>query len=263
MDNSWDFFGDSFGDCKPSELPALPDGRQLLIQTGNFAECNVSALVWTGAISLCRWMLSAADEIRGKAVLELGTGTGACGLYAAALGARRVTLTDGGSPAGFSSLATASLNAEANRELWSTETEVAVTPYTWGEPFGAELGGYNLVIGSDLTAYSKEAHLALCSSLAEQLRKHSGGCRVVMSHYHRTHGIHAALPSGGDESLRDGTFENFIARAAEAGLTVRTFQEDWPSLLRLAASKNGDRSQICKPSYQTALENQQMRSGTC
>ena len=36
-----------------------------------------------------------ADDVAGASVLELGSGTGACGLYAAALGASRVVLTDG------------------------------------------------------------------------------------------------------------------------------------------------------------------------
>jgi hypothetical protein len=45
-------------------------------------------------------------------VLELGSGTGAVGLYAAALGASRVVLTDGGPPALLELLAA---NVDANR----------------------------------------------------------------------------------------------------------------------------------------------------
>ena len=217
---SWDFLGD-LGDCKLADLPELTDGRQLKLRTGDFVECNVSGILWTGAISLSRWLLR-ADVMRGKAVLELGAGTGACGLYAAALGARRVTLTDGGSSYGLASLATARANVQANQELWSTETEVTVVPYAWGEPFSEELSGYDYIIGSDVTAYSEAAHADLCCSLAEQLRKRSRGCRAVLSHFHRTHGHHAAA----DEAGRDGTFDKFVTTAAAAGLTVRVFQED-------------------------------------
>lgn len=239
MTTSWDFFGDGFGDCKPSELPALSDGRRIKLQIGSFIECNISGLLWTGAISLCRWLLSTTNEVRGKAVLELGTGTGACGIFAAALGASRVTLSDGGSAA---TLANAQANVEANRELWGTETEVAVMPYTWGNSFDEELGGYDWVIASDVTAYTEPHHVDLCSSLAEQLRKRSTGCRVVLSHYHRIHGTHAA-PAAGEGPARDGTFENFIAVAATAGLHVCTFHEDWVDNQRVSlveVSLSGD-----------------------
>eukprot|EP00931_Biecheleriopsis_adriatica_P123463 TRINITY_DN98500_c0_g1_i1.p1 TRINITY_DN98500_c0_g1~~TRINITY_DN98500_c0_g1_i1.p1 ORF type:complete len:247 (-),score=46.95 TRINITY_DN98500_c0_g1_i1:68-808(-) len=239
MTTSWDFFGDGFGDCTPSKLPALPDGKQIKLQIGSFIECDISGLLWTGAISLCRWLLNNNGEVRGKAVLELGSGTGACGIFAAALGASRVTLSDGGSPA---TLANAQANVEANRELWGTETVMEVVPYTWGNLSEEELGGYDWVIASDVTAYTEPHHVALCSSLAEQLRKRSIGCRVIMSHYHRTHGTHAA-PDSGEGPARDGTFLQFIAVAAAAGLLVRTLHEDWVDEQRVSVvevSLSGD-----------------------
>ena len=49
----------------------------------------------------------------------------------------------------------------------------------------------------------------------------------MLSHYHRTHGHHAASPAVGEGPSRDGTFDNFIAAAAGAGLKVCTVHEDW------------------------------------
>ena len=41
--------------------------------------------VWASAPVLCDWLLT--QDLRGERVLELGSGTGACGLFAAARGA--------------------------------------------------------------------------------------------------------------------------------------------------------------------------------
>ena len=66
--------------------------------------------VWASAPVLCEWL---SGELKpGDTVLELGSGTGAVGLYAAALGASRVVLTDGGPPALLELLAA---NVDANR----------------------------------------------------------------------------------------------------------------------------------------------------
>jgi len=44
---------------------------------------DVGHQVWPSANVLCRWMASNAEQFYGKTVLELGSGVGACGLYAA------------------------------------------------------------------------------------------------------------------------------------------------------------------------------------
>ena len=70
--------------------------------------CPIGSAIWPAAAVLCRWLLSVADDIRGSSILELGlcprihpmfttwheflactvgAGTGACGLYAAGVGA--------------------------------------------------------------------------------------------------------------------------------------------------------------------------------
>jgi hypothetical protein len=74
----------------------------------------IGTRLWPAAALLCRWLLGAADEIQGCSILELGAGTGACGLFAGALGAAHVTLTDGGGEEVFTLL---QHNAAANRHL--------------------------------------------------------------------------------------------------------------------------------------------------
>ena len=138
---------------------------------------------------LCRWQRRHADELRGARVLELGCGTGAVGLYAAALGARRVVLTDGG-PDALLELARANAAAARDAALWRAgETAVEVVRHGWGEP-AAALGSHDLILGSDVT-YADGAHAALCASLAAQLQEHSPRARVVLAHEHRTVGARA------------------------------------------------------------------------
>ena len=154
-------------------LPSLPDGRRLTLELGSLDACDTGGRLWSSAIALCQWQQTVASELRGRAVLELGCGTGAVGLHAAALGARRVTLTDGG-PAALLELVRN--NIEANKALWNdADTEVHVVPHAWGEPADAAgLYGHDWVLGSDLT-YAVAAQEALCASIGQQLRDVSAG----------------------------------------------------------------------------------------
>ena len=64
--------------------------------TGNWAGGN-GATVWDAGLAMGAFLAlePVADEyIRGKAVVDVGSGTGFCGLVAAALGAQAVTMTD-------------------------------------------------------------------------------------------------------------------------------------------------------------------------
>jgi predicted nicotinamide N-methyase len=84
------------GDANPrmfGGLPRLPTGQEIVIDEQNAG--GVGGKMWRSAGALCRWQLARQDEIRGARVLELGSGTGASGLFAAGLGASAVLLTDG------------------------------------------------------------------------------------------------------------------------------------------------------------------------
>ena len=167
-------------------LPPLPDGRRLAIRTGETSEAGTGGQLYPAAVELCRHLAIGHGRTAlpggARQVLEIGCGTGAVGLFAAALGARRVALTDGGPPA---VLALARANSEANRALWGgpeedeaaaaagaaaeEEARVEVLAYSWGAAAPPELRGFDLVVGSDVT-YDTASHAALCACLAAQAR---------------------------------------------------------------------------------------------
>lgn len=102
-------------------------------------------------------------DLSGKAVLELGSGTGVGGLTAAAAGASSVLLTDGSDAA----LELLQRNVASNGE---TSSSLEVARMYWGDEDDtadvASRGPFDLVIGSDLL-YAAESFPHLLDSLAE------------------------------------------------------------------------------------------------
>jgi len=164
--------------------------------------------VWASARVLCSWLLQ--QDLQGQDVLELGCGTGACGLFAAALGAQRVTLTDGGAPA---LLSLASKNAINNRYIWAARgAEVRVEHHKWGEWVeSASFRGHDWILGSDLT-YASHSHQPLCDSLAAQLRHFSPQAHAILAHQQRID------PQQGE--CADERLQGFIAAASSFDLEV-------------------------------------------
>ena len=141
---------------------------------------DIGGEVWPAATALCAWLANHTAEVQGRRVLELGAGTGACGLYAAALGASRVLLTDGGSA---SLLELCERNVAANAPLFAPGTRVDTAPLRWGpksdvlaaEADGGEGGGgggaFEWVLASDCS-YGQESgcqHESLCQALRSLL----------------------------------------------------------------------------------------------
>ena len=165
------------------------------------------------------------SKFAGREVLEVGAGTGACGLYAAALGASRVVLTEGGdeSPPLLSLLAE---NARRNERHRPATARVDVAVLHWGcEPLPA--GPFAWVIGSDVTWGSDDdAHDGLSATLAAVLRR-DAGARVVLA---MEHGLPLPVDSEGPSSsppmYRDETLEQFRAAASAHGLQVAFLWED-------------------------------------
>jgi len=66
--------------------------------------------VWHGGVALCEFVRANEDKVRGKRVLELGSGVGITGVYCAMLGAKVVTMTDREPFACYCSVASAVAN---------------------------------------------------------------------------------------------------------------------------------------------------------
>ena len=178
-------------------LPLLPSGERVLIDEGalrDYSQLGLGGRTWPSAATLCRWLADEGVLDGDESVLELGCGVGAVGCFAAALEARRVTLTDGGSAA---LLQLAQRNVEANEPLWTGRASVRVLPLQWGGDVAKSIGVHTWIIGSDVT-YSRESHGALCDTIAAQLSA-TDGSRCVLAHEHRA----LALGSfqGADERL--------------------------------------------------------------
>ena len=128
--------------CGPVALPRLPGGLTLHVRQEGTAGTGGS--LWPSASVVCRWLSRRPSEVEGKAVLDLGCGTGAVGLYAAGLGARRTLLTDGCE----SVLANAQANIELNRSSLGA-ANVSTRQLKFGGGSDPPTGPWDLVFASD------------------------------------------------------------------------------------------------------------------
>ena len=154
------------------------------------------------------------QSLEGKSIFELGCGTGAVGLFAAALGAADVTLTDGG---GAGVLDVARQNMESNRALTTNTQRIRVLEHRWGESLSALLPRrLDLVLASDCT-YARRTHAALCTSVRSLIESSADAPppRVIIAHQRRTF---FASGDGHDD------LEHFRKVAAQAGLKVASLE---------------------------------------
>jgi len=105
---------------------------------------------WEASFLLSEWILAQGD-IKGKRILELGSGTGLVGIIAAKLGAK-VTMTDG------SEAVIERLQDNAGRNGLAIETKAL----WWGEDDQLLNREWDLIVGADIT-YDEE----VCGSLAQ------------------------------------------------------------------------------------------------
>lgn len=241
----------------PVQLPCVSHaGRE---QRLNLAEsfglpsgagAELGGAIWPAAALMCRWLASERENIAGARVIELGSGTGACGLYAAALGAKHVTLTDGGGPALLRLL---EANIETNQHLFASDCRVNTHRLFWGDIEDSCLAAadvdethYDYVLAADVLygigeadaaadAVARGAALAatmeallLCSSAAARPP------RVIVAYEHRCRELRGSLPwDAGDEVL-----ENFFGALARRGLGVQEVASERPRLLSSSSGVN-------------------------
>lgn len=151
----------------PRPSPKITNSGKLQLVEGTADEIigNVSGndstgrKIWDAGRALSRLLPTMSDSLRGKKVVELGSGTGIVGLTAATEGAT-VCLTDGAG----SVLPNIEANIEANdlRHLtdvrclqWGNEEQIAAV---------SALGPFDMIIGSDLL-YSPESFPELVDTL--------------------------------------------------------------------------------------------------
>ena len=91
-------------------------------------EGDTGVVVWDAALVLAKYLEQHRHEVRGRAVLELGAGTGAVGLSAGVLGAARVVLTDQEDLVEF-----LEHNIDLNTEVTQPGSEVTAMPLHWGD----------------------------------------------------------------------------------------------------------------------------------
>ena len=187
----------------PHGLPLLPSGESLVLDAPGWTRgIGTGGRVWPASAALCRY-LARTGTVCGKAVLELGCGTGATGLTcAAALNASSVILTEGGSEG---LLQLARRNVAANQR--HLPCDVSVQRHGWGD---AVEWAPELVVGSDVT-YDRDAHDRLCTTLKAL------NAPALLAHQHRRV---ASLLSG------ESQLDHFLAAAASVGLAVDRLHED-------------------------------------
>ena len=165
-----------------------------------------AAREWPCATLLAEHLTHAASAIRGRAVIELGSGVGAAALAATSAGARHVCLTD--LPENLPQLHSAVQRHDANLAA-GREVKVSVCALDWTTPLPAEVAAerFDLVLCADCVFWP-----ALFSPLLSTLGAlcTDGHQRVLL----------AAMD-------RQGRAREFVAAAKAAGWVSTRL--DWPS----------------------------------
>jgi hypothetical protein len=122
-------FSEDADSLMAAQLPSLPaSGAMLRIHTvpaggGDSSSCGTGGRVWHSAPVLCRWLLDLGNRALSACnILDIGSGTGAVGLYAASLSQTgHVVLSDGDE----SLLPLLDANIRANASLLGTSVSDA------------------------------------------------------------------------------------------------------------------------------------------
>jgi len=118
--------------------------------SNQFIEKFVSRVVWPSAEAMCEYFVQHPELVKDKTVLELGSGTGLCGLVVSKLGASKVVMTDYNDEA----ISIIDINIDRN----SQRSSCSAFKLSWGDEAQADYvrqqsldgGLFDLVIGTDV-----------------------------------------------------------------------------------------------------------------
>ena len=204
-------------------LPERAAGTALVVTCHLDKAVGIGGVAWQACLPLSHAMAVDSQLFSGwggARVLELGCGTGLCGLSAWLLGARDVVLTDAADcgPLIQRSIRDTRAAAAADGRAEASGT-IAYAPLRWGEqPLPeAATGVFDIVLGSDLT-YNTDDHALLLATLltvCSAAEAGGGATTVVLAHQHRP--LSATVP--------EDPLPSFIASASALGFSVTEPQE--------------------------------------
>lgn len=133
----------------------LDDGEEKTVKLDQKYEGDTGVVVWDAAIVLAKYLETIRNQIKDKNILELGSGTGAVGLSAAAIGAKVVVLSDQDELVEF-----LNHNIELNTEIIPKDSDVVALPLKWGdinhmEPVASKCGNIHFILMSDCVFYKE------------------------------------------------------------------------------------------------------------
>ena len=208
-------------------LPSLPCGSRLELFTLGEQTAGVGGRLWNAAPKLCQYQLAQADQVHDSVVLELGSGTGACGLFAAGLGAAKIVVTDGGPPALLELLAyNVQCNADSIERIDASQIEVR--SLRWGESSIDETLGTSFleemdwIFASDVT-YDDDLHQSLCQTLRDLLLAGPNARAILCEEHGPPTPYREVEGQEGCGLWRDEFLESFVVTAQRHGLAVEPF----------------------------------------
>eukprot|EP00250_Pteridium_aquilinum_P013258 c21235_g1_i1 orf=108-908(+) len=122
-------------------------GMVLSIREFAFHQVNAN-LLWPGTLSFAEWLVVHQHVLKGRLILELGSGTGALAIFLKKAFAADITTSDFDDEIIEENIA---YNCGANG--------LAKLPHirhTWGDPFPADGARWDLILASDILLYVKQ-----------------------------------------------------------------------------------------------------------
>ena len=156
---------------------SLPPGA-ITLRELTFGTAGLGYSVWDAGVGMSLWLSQHAEAVRGKRVLELGSGVGIAGIAAALCGGAHVTLSDYGFAAdggGAEAAARAELlrsNLEANARRSGVSERCDAVALDWHASLRQGFRParrYEAIVGSDLCYYEDDVD-ALAATIVAHLQ---------------------------------------------------------------------------------------------